>query len=411
MSIFSLAKIPPIPSHLQSKFIQSLRDHFDDTIISNLIWVGCPLFTLFAISDFFLNSEYLYLALILRCGFIFCVILVFFFVRRKIFRIYFTFPYFFLIQYVSLSSNLLMILNSSYEKQLQLSFSLHLITAASFAIFPLSIGSIASSLLLLYSPIVLIVYAHGNSKDLIYQLLLMLGFSVVVFFNRYVRLKYFSSDFLSKAQLSLEAELGDKISQISHDLRSPLFALRTVVSNLNLTDVNQRLFKEATSRLIEQMGELTHHVSQLQVTKKLVDLSLFLEEVQEEIKFVFPFVEIEITKLEEQARLQILIDKIKLRRVILNLVGNAVKASKIQKFPNVKVEGFVDSSLTISVVDNGPGFSIKEEDLKKGMSGLESTGIGLQFCRNVLLEHSSSLKVARVNELTIVSFQLNLLKN
>jgi signal transduction histidine kinase len=94
--------------------------------------------------------------------------------------------------------------------------------------------------------------------------------------------------------------------------------------------------------------------------------------------------------------------------VVLNLVGNGVRASKGQAVPEVKLYGTVQGKFKITVTDNGPGFILKDSDLKKGVSGFESTGLGLQFCRNVLIEHNSSLVINRLDNFTTVSFELDL---
>ena len=92
----------------------------------------------------------------------------------------------------------------------------------------------------------------------------------------------------------------------------------------------------------------------------------------------------------------------KLERVVLNLVNNAVEADSDFVSVASKEEG---SSLVISVVDDGPGVpeehidSLFERGATFGKEG--GTGIGLAYARHVVKGHGGEISYRRKEGLTV----------
>ena len=96
---------------------------------------------------------------------------------------------------------------------------------------------------------------------------------------------------------------------------------------------------------------------------------------------------------------KILIDSMGLRRVLLNLVGNAIDAcAENQGTVTVSVDGRDNGFLDIRIIDTGTG--IEPETLKKlftvffSTKGNRGTGLGLPVSKKLIEEHGGRLEIS-----------------
>ena len=114
--------------------------------------------------------------------------------------------------------------------------------------------------------------------------------------------------------------------------------------------------------------------------------------------------EIEIIN-ETPADLQVLADGDQVRRVLINLIHNAIKWSPPDEKIRVRAESSGDE-VVISVLDNGPG--VPEEfreriferfyQLDPSRSVGEGTGLGLAICRHITEAHGGRIWVENNDE-------------
>jgi signal transduction histidine kinase len=94
-------------------------------------------------------------------------------------------------------------------------------------------------------------------------------------------------------------------------------------------------------------------------------------------------------------------DAEQLRRVVINLVGNAIDALEAAQTPRARVEvhlgeNLAGSEVWLSVADNGPGI---DDAVRRRLwspfatSKPEGTGLGLSICRKVVEAHGGSIEV------------------
>jgi signal transduction histidine kinase len=89
-----------------------------------------------------------------------------------------------------------------------------------------------------------------------------------------------------------------------------------------------------------------------------------------------------------------------LYQVIVNLIKNSVEAISEQKFPKIDIELFVENEqINIDVIDNGFGISASdfESVFQPFYSSKESSGLGLAFCKKIIIEHRGCIKIINSN--------------
>ena len=103
----------------------------------------------------------------------------------------------------------------------------------------------------------------------------------------------------------------------------------------------------------------------------------------------------------DESSIQFLYDEDRIRRVLINLIQNAVQADPGANPVKVKAEK-LDNKVRISVSDQGCG--IPEENLSKIFephfsSKKEGMGLGLAITRLIIEEHEGTIQVrSKVNE-------------
>ena len=188
----------------------------------------------------------------------------------------------------------------------------------------------------------------------------------------------------------------DMVANISHELRTPIANIRLIIESL-FHEQEKPKRKQSTSALRAIARETD---SLLWLVQELLDLSMIesgqailrlvempvLEMVDEAIERVIDqsdAKEIEIVN-EVSADMQVLVDRDQVRRVLINLIHNAIKWSPPGENIVVRAETSGDE-VVLSVLDRGPG--VPEEHRERiferfyqvdmSRSGSEGTGLGL----------------------------------
>ncbi len=211
--------------------------------------------------------------------------------------------------------------------------------------------------------------------------------------------------------VNLNRSRRDLVANISHELRTPITRIRLIIEGLFLDD--DRPKRKASIQSLKEIAMETDAL--LWLAQELLDLSM-IESGQSIMKLVKTplkqIVDDAIERLGSQAEMKdltivsyvaekydVLCDADQLRRVLANLIHNAVKWSPPSEAITITANEQGDE-IVISVFDNGPGVpdDLRERIFERfyqadvSRSGNEGTGLGLAICKHIIEAHGGRIR-------------------
>lgn len=230
------------------------------------------------------------------------------------------------------------------------------------------------------------------------------------------------------AKEQFEIDSREMISNISHDLKTPLTAIKGYAEGMldgvaETPEKRQKYLKTIVARATDMTGlvdELSYY-SKLDTNKlpykfETVPANAYFGDCVEENSLELEMKDFEISfQTEIPNDVNVIMDCEQIRRVMNNLIGNAVKYrnEEIHGVLAVKVTDAEDS-VRISVVDNGIGIS--KEALphifdrfyradKSRTAGRAGTGLGLAIVKKIVVEHGGRVFArSEIGKGTTISF-------
>lgn len=215
----------------------------------------------------------------------------------------------------------------------------------------------------------------------------------------------------------LEAYRREFIGEVSHELKTPIFAVQGFIHTLldgAMDDdrVRIKFLKKAMknadrlSSLVEDLlvitqaesGEMEIKIRKFTIYELVVDVLDSLE-----YKFTRKNKNITYSILDYGWRdVQVLADRDRIHQVLSNLVDNAIKYGSPTGWVKIHIR-VKDEKVYVSVEDNGPG--IEEEHLEKIFRRFYrvdksrsrekgGTGLGLAICKHLMSAHGEQISVA-----------------
>jgi signal transduction histidine kinase len=208
---------------------------------------------------------------------------------------------------------------------------------------------------------------------------------------------------LEKSNEELRAAVkqrADFLAALSHDLKNPVLAATRILEMF----FTGRLKCEAGSPILSQLIESNRNI--LRMIWNLLDLyrndlhapEPIIEDVDIEELIKEGFFEFSFVAAQKHLELKILMDhpirfgtdKVLLRRILINLLDNAIRFSPYASIVIVEAEANPDG-LKIIIRDSGPGMSEDElsvlferfSQAKTSRNYSGSTGLGLYACRQI----------------------------
>jgi PAS domain S-box-containing protein len=200
------------------------------------------------------------------------------------------------------------------------------------------------------------------------------------------------------------------IGMVSHELKTPLTvimgALRVATSPGVSREELQVLLRDAISStenmagIVENLLELSRfQADRLELHPRLADLGSIARDVTRKLggKSTKHRLVIELPDISPDIQ----VDPVRVERILFNLVENAIKYSP--EGGEVKISAQrVDSDLVVSVSDQGPGISVRDqkklfrsfEQLEiENRRAMQGVGLGLKVCRTLVEAHGGRIWV------------------
>jgi len=196
----------------------------------------------------------------------------------------------------------------------------------------------------------------------------------------------------------------DFLSKMSHELRTPLNAIlgfsQILQFNRDKTLSEEQLtnaaeIQSAGAHLLELINELLD-LAQIESGKLELDIQpvSLSETTNEAVKMLEPLAEKQnitiINSVAEDAP-EVLVDKLRLKQIMLNIIANAIKYNYKNGSVYIAIANMNEASVKLTVKDTGVGIS--NENNKKvfnnferlsSQSGVEGSGIGLAVTRHLV---------------------------
>lgn len=222
----------------------------------------------------------------------------------------------------------------------------------------------------------------------------------------------------------------DFVSNVSHDLRSPLTSIHGFVrAFLDDTIPGDRkrhyfmIMKEQTERMIKLVNDLLDmariEAGQLEIRLVIFNLSELVRQVVARMEPEIVKKQINVELITEEAQdIYVFADPDRIDQVIVNLIQNAIQISSLDSSVEVRLEE--DLQAVVSIRDYGPG--IRQEDIEsiwerfykadRARIKKTGTGIGLSIVKHILDLHQSPIHVqSEVGKGAIFTFTLPIAPN
>lgn len=221
-------------------------------------------------------------------------------------------------------------------------------------------------------------------------------------------------------QKELDSLKKDFVSHVTHELRTPLVAIKQALSLLadkTSGAVNEQqekmlqLMKRNIDRLSKFINDLLdmHKIEsgKLSVYQDAVDIRAVVNDVVQSLSPWASYQGIELTVVSSESLPGVYADSDRVVQILTNLVGNAVKftgkGGRVSiNVSSVKLKDEMNKFLKISVIDNGRGIAREDIDRifekfeqagNKEATDIKGSGLGLSIVKSLVEMHGGKIWV------------------
>jgi signal transduction histidine kinase len=219
---------------------------------------------------------------------------------------------------------------------------------------------------------------------------------------------------IAKQDLKIESanRIAQIASQVSHDIRSPLYALKMALEEVdNIPSQYRNMIRMSVQRINDIANNLLKDNKEKAITDK----------TQLEIELLAPIIDTLVSEkrlnYRQKSKIHIEADlsksygifsnvnSIELKRVLSNLINNSVEAMESSGEVIVSLSETINGKILLSVKDNGKGMPehvlkrLGEKGLSHGKNGLESgSGLGFYHANETIESFGGKLEITSATD-------------
>lgn len=218
-------------------------------------------------------------------------------------------------------------------------------------------------------------------------------------------------------QMTMDNSLRDFISNVSHELKTPLTSMKIMADSLTSSeDTPVEFYKEFMEDIASEIDRETLLINYLLGLVKTEGQAAKLNIEECNINDILESVLRKLSPLAESRHIELVletfrpimmeVDEVKISQAMINLVENAIKYNKDEGFVHVSVNSDINYCY-IRVEDSGIG--IPKENLDQiferfyrvdvsHSKEIEGTGLGLSIVKNIIILHGGQIKADSIKD-------------
>ncbi|MBI5194308.1 MAG: PAS domain S-box protein [Nitrospirae bacterium] len=221
-------------------------------------------------------------------------------------------------------------------------------------------------------------------------------------------------------QKELDRLKKDFVSHVTHELRTPLVAIKQALSLMvdktsGAVNEQQEKMLHLMKRNIERLSKFINDLldmdkiesGKLSVHQAAMDIRAVVNDVVQSLSPWASHQGIELTVVSPESLPSVYADSDRVVQILTNLVGNAVKftgrGGRVSiNVSNVKLKEEMNKFLKVSVIDNGRGIAIEDIDRifekfeqagNKDSTDIKGSGLGLSIVKSLVEIHGGKIWV------------------
>lgn len=198
--------------------------------------------------------------------------------------------------------------------------------------------------------------------------------------------------------------------RVAHEIKNPLTPIQLsaerIIKNLKKTELDDKsVIKEGAQTIVEEartikslIDEFSNFARMPKVSLQPADLHDIISQTLSLFRGIFTEIEFEVVYSPELP-LTIRIDPDQMKRVLINIIDNAIDAMNKKGKITIKTDFDENKRVRIEITDSGPGIQIKDKDklfLPNYSTKKKGTGLGLSIVNQVISDHNGSIEVKNI---------------